>query len=633
MLDSVAALEEFVQANPYDPHTVAFAQRQVETLTAAEFPGEVRKQKETFVAQYRFGADYWVVNGNELRDQYSATLKAYLLEVAKLAHADGQREHRGDQLLLASGYYEQFVETFPLDPAVGEVLFLDGEALTDAHEPARALVAYQRVVHEHPRDLHAPDAGYAAIMTLGTVLRNAKPDEIPMLTRTRIDAQIEYAMLFPNAPHAVEAQVNAAGALFETREYDDATRLAQALLDRPGQLPSDVALSATLILAQSALEQQRFAAAEAHYRAALPLASSAPTEVSSIRGRLLASIYQQAQQNEERGDVDAAVKDYLRVADDDPSSDLAAQAHFDAVATYEAAQRWGDAADLLAAFRVRYPNSALAADLGTRLAAFYEKAGRPLAAAQEFERVASAHAGTELGRAALYRAGELYADDDPSQSMQCFRQYVATYPKPVAQSLEAAHHLEIAYARVGDTNNLVLWLRKEVELAGPPDTTMDDRSRYLGAAAQLQLAQQSRNEFDTIALSGDLKKALARKQDALKQTVAAYELAASYGVAEFATASTYQIAATYAALGRDLLASPVPPALSDLEREQYEVLLEEQATPIEELAISIHEINVRRCWTGTYDEWVAKSFEALRTLFPGRYARTDTPIAFVDTLQ
>ena len=164
-------------------------------------------------------------------------------------------------------------------------------------------------------------------------------------------------------------------------------------------------------------------------------------------------------------------------------------------------------------------------------------------------------------------------------------------------------------------------------------TDTNDRGRYLAASAQTQLAAESRRAFDAIELSGDLKKSLARKQEALKQTVAAFEQAASYGVAEFATASTYEIADTYAALAHELLASSAPPGMSDLEREQYTLLLEEQATPIEELAISIHEINVRRSWTGGYDAWVAKSFDALRTLFPARYARPDAHVGFVDTLR
>jgi hypothetical protein len=202
----------------------------------------------------------------------------------------------------------------------------------------------------------------------------------------------------------------------------------------------------------------------------------------------------------------------------------------------------------------------------------------------------------------------------------------------VAQALEAAHHLEVLYARTGDDAKLDYWLRKQVELVGVGND-VSDRGRFLAASAQLQIAAASRRAFDAIELSGDLKKSLARKQQALKQTVAAFEQAAGYGVAEFATASTYQIGDTYAALAREITASSPPAGLSDMEREQYQLLLEEQATPIEELAISIHEINVHRSWSGNYDAWIGKSFDALRTLYPARYERPDARVGFVDTLR
>ena len=540
ILDSVASLDAFVRANPYDPHSVAFAQREIEILTEADFPSEARKHTEAFVAQYGFDQEYWVVIGLNERDQYAPVMKTYLREVAKLAHGDGQKQQKKQSLMTAAQYYEQFIRTFPLDPAVGEVLFLEGDALTDANEPARALTAYQRVVHEHPKDVHAPDAGYAAILTLGTMLQKARPDEITLLTRSRIDAQIEYATLFPTAPHAAEAQVDAANTLFEKHEYSEATELATALLEGDTHPPKTAALTATLIVAQGALEQAQYTVAEENYRKALALTDASSKDIASIKARLIASIYKQAESDDQNGNVDASVRNYLRIAEDDPQSELAAKGHFDAVAVYESAERWGEAADLLQSFRERYPHSALAPDLGRRLADLDEKAGRRLAAAREFNQVALANKGTEVGRAALYHAAELYADDDPTHSIECFRSYVDTYPNPIAQTLEAAHHIELLYARAGETAMLDPWLRKQVELVGKSGADLNDRGRYLAASAQIQLAGATRRAFDSIELSGDLKKNLTRKQEALKQTVAAFEQAASYGVAEFATASTYQ---------------------------------------------------------------------------------------------
>ena len=129
------------------------------------------------------------------------------------------------------------------------------------------------------------------------------------------------------------------------------------------------------------------------------------------------------------------------------------------------------------------------------------------------------------------------------------------------------------------------------------------------------------------------RKSEALFQQALKDTIAAYEKAASYGVAEFATASTYQIADIYAALSRGLMASARPKGLSDMELEQYDVLLEEQAFPFEEQAISIHEINVRRSWDGVYDQWVQKSFAALRALVPARFDKQEMQVGYVDTIR
>ena len=124
ILDSVAALEAFVRANPYDANSVEFARREIEILTEAEFPTEARKRKEAFVAQYGFDQEYWVVVGPDARERYEPVMKTYLLEVAKLSHRDGQKAQQKQALLTAARYYEQFIRTFPLDPAVGEVLFL-----------------------------------------------------------------------------------------------------------------------------------------------------------------------------------------------------------------------------------------------------------------------------------------------------------------------------------------------------------------------------------------------------------------------------------------------------------------------------------------------------------------------------
>jgi hypothetical protein len=75
-----------------------------------------------------------------------------------------------------------------------------------------------------------------------------------------------------------------------------------------------------------------------------------------------------------------------------------------------------------------------------------------------------------------------------------------------------------------------------------------------------------------------------------------------------------------------------PKGLSAEELEQYEILLEEQAYPFEEKAITLFESNIEGVTNGIYDEWVRKSFEALAKLIPGRYAKKEKREGWIDAI-
>ncbi len=166
----------------------------------------------------------------------------------------------------------------------------------------------------------------------------------------------------------------------------------------------------------------------------------------------------------------------------------------------------------------------------------------------------------EVRRQALYRAGELYLQtDDVDGAMESFRRRTRdTYPQPADLALEAMQHMDSCIRTPGDQAKRRFWLHKKIELVATMGNAAPDRAKYLAAEAQLVLADDARAAFDAVELADPLATSLKRKQQALKETIAAYERAASYGVAEFATASTYQIADIYAALSRELMASARP---------------------------------------------------------------------------
>ena len=148
----------------------------------------------------------------------------------------------------------------------------------------------------------------------------------------------------------------------------------------------------------------------------------------------------------------------------------------------------------------------------------------------------------------------------------------------------------------------------------------------------MELAEPKYAAYTKVKLVQPLKKNLKIKKDLLKETIDAYTKAASYGVEEITTASTFKIAEIYNEFSKGLYKSERPKGLSDTELEQYDLLLEEQAYPFEEKAIEIHETNAERVVKGIYDEWVKKSFTVLKKLNPSRYAKSEKSELFSTAL-
>jgi len=118
----------------------------------------------------------------------------------------------------------------------------------------------------------------------------------------------------------------------------------------------------------------------------------------------------------------------------------------------------------------------------------------------------------------------------------------------------------------------------------------------------------------------------------MTQAIKAFEDAADYGVEEFTTGSTFQIASIYGSLAQALMQSDKPNGLNNLESEQYEILLEEQAYPFEEQSLDIHQLNLKRGWDSSWDRWVSASLKELALLSPGRFKRDETGAGYAKAL-
>ena len=139
--------------------------------------------------------------------------------------------------------------------------------------------------------------------------------------------------------------------------------------------------------------------------------------------------------------------------------------------------------------------------------------------------------------------------------------------------------------------------------------------------ATLALAEPKLAAYRAVALKEPLQRSLKLKQARLGVAQAALQQVADYGVQEAVTSATFHSAELFREFGRALMQSERPKKLrKKAEREQYDVLLEEQAFPFEEKAIALYETNARRAAELPTDPWVRRSLVALGELVPARWA-------------
>jgi hypothetical protein len=238
-----------------------------------------------------------------------------------------------------------------------------------------------------------------------------------------------------------------------------------------------------------------------------------------------------------------------------------------------------------------------------------------------------------MRRDALWQSAELYAKArQTQQSITVYEYFVQQFPTPAEDAIEARHRIAEQFRAGHKTDKHHHWLNEIITADASAGSERSDRTRYLAASARLALANVQYEKYTTVRLRLPLKKSLGTKKRLMQATLKQYEQAAGYEVAEVTTASAYYSAQIYAQLGQALMESERPKNLDAEALEEYDILLEDQAYPFEEQAITLHETNTARIDAGLYDAWIEKSLQVLAELVPAQYAKQERRATYVAEL-
>ena len=637
--DSAETYLHYVQHNSNSDFAPSFSIKVIDVYQLGDFPSLILPAKQDFVERYGISSNYWTERKGAIGDNALAYLHQSLQELAQFEHAQAQsfRAAKNKQATAAFGraakWYREFVQTFAQDSQVAEMTFLLAECLNEAGDLPAAMNAYEQVAYGYMDQLRGADAGYAAILLPQQLIQSARslPDNrLPEWQNRKIQNALNFADVYKTDPRAVPVLAEAADDLLQQNRYVDAKMVAERVIEWQPPAEGKYLFSSWLILGHSRFETKEYAAAEQAYVQVLnllPAYSKTPGAPSAqqVRERLAASIYRQAEASLEFGDKDAAIAQLLRITQVTPDTEIAAKAQYDAGVYLMEQEKWSQAENVYLGFRKKYPSNPLAATLPEKMVVIYQNQNKWQLAADELVVMERTSTNPDVKRQSLYMGAELYEKSGKrAQAIEQYRRYANEYPRPLATNMEAQFKLTELYAASGEKDKRLYWLQNIVNTHNRAGAAKTDRSTYLAASAQTELAQPAYDEFARIQLTLPLKNSLQRKRSALEKALKAQEQILAFGVSEFTTEASFKIGDIYAQLSRDLMNSQRPNNLDELALEQYEILLEEQAYPFEEKAIEIHQANAQRSWKGTYDTGVKRSFDALAKLLPARYNKAET---------
>jgi len=467
-----------------------------------------------------------------------------------------------------------------------------------------------------------------------------------------------YVQLFPDDPDLPEILFRQGRLYYDREIFDPAVRLFGQLLERFPE--SDYANPAGELILDSFNRANDYANIEAWARR-LKSAPAFSSEESQRRldTLILQSMFALGEQLAERGEHAEAAEAYLRAAEEFPDDERAIQALFNAGVERQRGGDLGGAAEAYDLLIQRHPNTEIGARGAWAAAQMYESIAQFGDAARFYEAYGTQFARQEKAIDALYNAVLLrVTNGDHDQGIALGRQFVERYPRSeqtddvyffIGRAQEGAEDWEEAaqtYAqyvrrsrnldrkvealtrraqvlqRAGNTRQANRALDEAVRIGERQRRRLSD-GLYFAAQARSMQGDQVLAEYEQIEIAGPsegLRERLQQKAELLQRAALIYADVVEFNVAEWITASLFQIGRSYELFAESMREFEIPEGLTEEQEQAYFDQLAMFIVPMEERALEAYEGGYQKALElRIFNSWTARLREALTRLNDVQY--------------
>lgn len=629
--DSANVYSEFAQQHAQHPQAPFFQIMAIETYRKGRFSGQMEEAARRFANDFGYQTSFWSDDKPPLlKQQLEPYLRQHLSELAKHHHAALQKEASEANKQQALHWYQTYLSSFSKDSEAAHINFLFAELLFEVGNYQAAAVEYNKTAYSYGKHEKSQEAGYAAILAHDKHKQTLQGDELKKWRRQSVENALHFAKVYSSDERVPDVVTKTAQDLFEVGAYDTAIKAASIVLTLP-----DITLkkqrNAYLVMGHSLFEKADYHRAESSYNSAIQLMKAGDKDYMGTYERIAASIYKQAEHQQGRNNLRAAIREYLRLVKQKPLAKIRYTAEFDAATAMLQLEQWQDAIDTLIKLRDTTFGKKRATDISQKLTVAYLETDQNQKAAAELEQLSLLESNYEVQREAVWRAAELYEKaGNISATIKAFEDYIKRYPSPIDANIEARYKVAQLYNDQGNQPLYQARLRDVINTDAKALEQRTARTKYLAGISALALADAAYQEYQSIKLVEPIKQNLKRKKDQMQKVIKDYGSVSDYAIAELITNATFKIAEIYRDFAKALMSSERPKGLDDDEMEMYDIVLEEQAFPFEEKAIDLHEKNYHRIKDGVFDQWVKNSMGVLGDINPGRYDKSENEVGYIE---
>lgn len=637
--DTATTYRVFVESNPLSIHAPEFEHKGIDILSKSGFVDLVLTAKEDFVQHYQTGSIYWKETGFDRNPQVSEWLFENLEDVINFYHAKAQESKQTEDYLNAAKWYRIFLRSFKDHPQASDKRWLLAESLNDAGDFLSSITEYQILAYEQNnlKNSRKEEAAYRVILARQELFSKTKTNpEKEKISQSRMDlikTALRYKEAFPDAIRLPAVIASTLELQLEAELTEDAVKLARSLITI-SRASAPQLKRAREIIANGEFDLQNYQLAELAYTAIINQDKYSASKMKEFHQRRAQSIYKQAEQLKEQQKLAEAVEQFLRLTEVEPQSSERMMAEYDAATLLLEIEDFDKAITVLNGFLKHFPKSELSKTIPSKLIVAYEATKNWSGAAKQYEKIAATSKDEDVARTALWQAGINWMKIDSKTTKETavalWKKYIKTYPKPFDLSLEARNYLINLYQDLNVKWKQDFWRRKII-LVVNSNQLKEPRAQSLAANSQLSLANDEFKTFEKIKLTLPLQKSLKQKNDKLKSTLNAYSKVLDYGIQTLSTEAGFRIGQSYALLSHSIMNSERPKGMTEIELEEYDILLEERVFDFEDKAIESLEANVKLTSQGIYDEWIQKSFAELEVLMPARYQKPEVIDDFAES--